>query len=113
MFCKCHLNSGAPKARNEIRVLLGFDRTTPFQVRKPSMVRLESSADSGPLSEGDTFTLSCRVLTDSAAHAVNLLIWRDARLLSKEDPRVTLTTQRQRNRWRLSVANITRRDAGR
>ena len=83
------------------------------QVRKPSVIRVESNAESGPLSEGDTFRLTCRVLTDSASHAATLLVWRGDTLVAPDDPRVTLRTQRTRNVWQLSVANVTREDAGR
>ncbi|XP_043230619.1 roundabout homolog 1-like [Amphibalanus amphitrite] len=83
-----------------------------LKVRKPSVIRIESNAESGPLSEGDTFRLTCRVLTDSASHAATMLVWRDDTLVAPDDPRVTLRTQRTRNVWQLSIANVTRADAG-
>ena len=82
-------------------------------MRKPSVVRVESNAESGPLQEGDTFHLTCRVLTDSASHGATMLVWRGDTLVAPDDPRVTLRAQRTRNLWQLSIANVTRADAGR
>jgi len=84
-----------------------------LKVRKPSVVRVESNGADQPLSEGDTFWLTCRVLTDSAAHAAQLLVWRGDALLRPDDPRASLTAQRSKNVWRLSVANVTRDDTAR
>ena len=42
-----------------------------------------------------------------------MLVWRGETLVAPDDPRVTLRTQRTRNVWQLSVANVTRKDAGR
>ncbi|XP_037070293.1 contactin-2-like [Pollicipes pollicipes] len=84
-----------------------------LKVRRPSVVRIESNAAGGALAEGATFRLSCRVLTDNAAHAATLLVWHDDALLDPDHPRLTLNAQRPRNAWHLSVANVTRADAGR